>query len=224
MLPLLIDETGSISCHGQPGVSNSFASALWALDWAIQAMRAGVTGLDFHDLVTEPGAYSPLVFAPGAAIAADGAPLPAELRANPDWYALLLAAPLAGSTPVAVSASGDPGLSVGAFLSSAHGSAGAGRGKRLRLVLIDFDAPTARPLLVRLRVPTGFRGGSILRLMAPSPASRSHVQLGGAEVARSGSWAARLPLPRPYGGAGALSLELPASSAALVTLDAPAAR
>jgi hypothetical protein len=90
-------------------------------------------------------------------------------------------------------------------------------------VLVDFDAPSAQPLLVRLHLPAGFTGGSILRLIAPSPGSTSRVQLGGTEVASSGSWSPKAPLPRLYGSGGALSLELPASSAALVTLDAPAA-
>ncbi len=77
--PLRVDETNNISCHGEPGVSNSFASALWAIDWAVRAMRAGLAGLNFHDLLDEPGAYSPLVLArgrlhpqPGVVRAADG--------------------------------------------------------------------------------------------------------------------------------------------------------
>ena len=99
-LALSIDETGSISCHGEPGVSNSFESALWAADWIARAMSAGIAGLDFHDLVTESGAYSPLVLPSASSSSAGGAHLPADLHANPDWYALLLTSPLAGSGPV----------------------------------------------------------------------------------------------------------------------------
>jgi hypothetical protein len=218
-IPLAIDETGSISCHGQPGVSNSFASALWAVDWAARAMRAGVAGLDFHDLVSEPGAYSPLVFTSGVPTAAGGAPLPVSLRPNPDWYALLMTASLAGSTPVKASVSGDPGLTAAAFLRPGHRGSG-GAGARLQVVLVDFDPPSERPLLVRLHLPQAFAGGSILRLMAPSPASSAHVRLGAAEVAPSGTWRPQNPLPRLYHGTATPSLELPASSAALITLDA----
>jgi hypothetical protein len=222
-IPLAVDESGSISCHGQPGVSNSFASALWAVDWAARAMRAGVAGLDFHDLVSEPGAYSPLAFTPGAQTAAGGAPLPVPLRPNPDWYALLMTARLAGSIPVKTPVSGDPGLTAAAFLRPVSRGSG-GQGARLRVVLVDFDRPSERPLLVRLHLPQGFGGGSILRLMAPSPASTAHVRLGATEVAPSGAWRPQSPLPRLYRGAGTPSLELPASSAALVTLDASSAR
>jgi hypothetical protein len=216
--PVRIDETGSISCHGAPGVSNSFASALWAADWTVRAMDAGIAGLNFHDLVSERGAYSPLVLASDTPAAGTRAvPSSSALGANPDWYALLLTAPLAGALPLSTSVNGDPNLTAAAF-----GSAGKtrARGDPVRVVLIDLDPPSARPLLVHLHVPAHLTGGSILRLMAASPAAQSHVALGAGEVAADGSWRPKLPLPRLYGRPGSLSLELPASSAALVTLEA----
>jgi hypothetical protein len=213
-LALSIDETGSISCHGEPGVSNSFESALWATDWIARAMGAGTAGLDFHDLVTEAGAYSPLVLPPSSPGSAGGPHPAADLRANPDWYALLLTSPLLGSAPIPIRVSGGHNLAAAAFMRGAAGSP-------LRMVLIDFQPPSAKPLLVHLHVPAGYARGSVLRLMAPSSASVSHVQLGGSEVPPSGAWRPKLPLPRLYGGPGALSLELPASSAAVVTLKPP---
>ena len=216
-LALSIDETGSISCHGEPGVSDSFESALWAADWIARAMSAGITGLDFHDLVTESGAYSPLVLPSGSSGSAAGGPhLPADLHANPDWYALLLTSPMVGSAPVPTRVSGAHNLTAAAFTSA------PGTGRALRVLLVDFETPSAKPLLVQLRVPAGYPRGSVLRMMAPSSASLSHVQVGATEVPLSGAWRPRLPLPRLSGSPGALALELPASSAALVTLE-PAA-
>ena len=213
-IPLRIDETGSISCHGEPGVSNSFASALWAVDWIARAMRAGIAGLNFHDLVSEAGAYSPLVVSsPSSSRTARSA---APLHANPDWYALLLASSLPGSTPLRTSVAGDHSLTATAFASPAAGGASG----RIQLVLVDFDPPSAKPLLVHLHVGSRVASGSILRLIAPSPASISHVELGASEVSASGAWSPKLPLPHTHGTAGSLSLEMPASSAALVTLDA----
>ena len=90
------------------------------------------------------------------------------------------------------------------------------------MLLVDFETPSAKPLLVHLHVPAGYPTGSVLRMMAPSSASLSHVQLGATEVTPTGSWRPRLPLPRLSGPPGALALELPASSAALITLE-PAA-
>ena len=89
-LPLRIDETNNISCRGQPGVSDVFDSALWAVDYVARAMAVGVAGLNFHDLIGEPRTYSPLA-AGDAAELAGGA-----LHANPEWYALLLARHLLG--------------------------------------------------------------------------------------------------------------------------------
>jgi hypothetical protein len=196
-IPLRIDETNNISCKGQPGVSNTFASALWAADYMARAMAAGVRGLDFHDLTDRPGAYSPLVASKTG------------LHANPEWYALLLAQRLAGSKALGATVHSAPNLTATAFLSAA----GA-----VQIVLVNFDPEGATPLLVRLRVPGRFAGGTILRLTAPSAYATSQVKLGGREVTATGTWSARLPSPGIYGGRGSLALSLPASSAALVTL------
>src|SRR5262249_6495419 len=106
-LPLQIDETNNISCKGQPGVSDSFAAALWAADSTARAMAAGMRGLDFHDLLDRPGAYSPLVASNG------------RLRANPEWYALLLTAGLQGARPLRSSVRGPAELSAWPFLGPA---------------------------------------------------------------------------------------------------------
>jgi hypothetical protein len=200
--PLRIDETNDISCHGEAGVSNSFASALWAVDWIVRAMKAGVAGLNFHDLLDEPAAYSPLVSQRGG------------LHANPEWYALLMTAGLAGQLPLADTLSGSSSLSVGAFLASTGGS------RTLSVVLVDFDPPGSRALSVRLRAPRRFADGAVLRLRSASPAALSHVTLGGSEVGPQGVWRPRLPLPAVHGATGAFTLTMPASSAALVTLSA----
>ncbi len=52
-VPLRIDELNSASCSGKPGVSNSFAAALWGLAALFDFARAGVDGVNVH---TFPGA------------------------------------------------------------------------------------------------------------------------------------------------------------------------
>jgi hypothetical protein len=196
-LPLYIDETNNISCKGQPGVSNTFASALWATDYIARAMAAGIRGLDFHDLVSMPGAYSPLVGTTD------------ELHAKPEWYALLLARYLQGARPLRASVYGTADLTAGAFLSKSG---------TVQVVLVNFDSPSATPLLVRLHVPGRFARGTILRLTAPSPQAVAGVRLGGREVSASGAFATPLPLPSVYQRGSSLALTLHPSSAALVTL------
>jgi hypothetical protein len=201
--PLRIDETNSISCHGQPGVSNSFASALWALDYLARAMRAGLAGVNFHDLILQPQSYSPL--AGTRAQVASGV-----LRAEPVFYALLMARQLEGARPVPVGGSpAATGLSASATLT---------RGGRLQILLVDYDEPGSEPRAVRLGVPARFWAGTVLRLRARSPAATAGVTLGGRAVGADGRWRPVAPLPGLYGQPGGLSLGLAPSSAALVTL------
>ena len=42
-------ETGSIACHGAPGVSNTAGAALWVVDYTLQAATLGITELYFHE-------------------------------------------------------------------------------------------------------------------------------------------------------------------------------
>lgn len=203
-IPLRMDETNNVSCRGQPGVSNVFASALWAVDYVARAMASGIAGLNFHDLIAEPLSYSPLA-ADDAQELASGA-----LHANPEWYALLLAQRLLGDRPVqARVVGGDRTLTAGAFLAP-NGS--------VHLVLVDFAQSGAQRLHVRLRLSPGFRAGPILRLQAPGLRATNGVTLGGNAVSAQGTWSAAARLPYVSGAPGSLELQMPASSAALVTL------
>jgi hypothetical protein len=219
--PLRIDETNSISCEGRRGVSDTFASALWALDYITRAIHAGAVGVNFHDLPSKPGSYSPLL-APTPAAFADGA-----LHAQPEWYALLAARELPGSRPL-------PARVLGARAGELSASAFRTADGRVLLVLVDFDPPRSRPLAVRLRLPPStasggstadpaararaYARGGVLRLTAPSPAATGGVRLGGRLVAPDGSWTTPHALPTLHDHAGALSLQLAPSSAAVVTL------
>jgi hypothetical protein len=196
-IPLQIDETNDISCKGQPGVSNTFASALWATDYVARAVAMGLGTLDFHDLISWPGSYSPLI-ATGSA-----------LHPNPEWYDLLLTQSLRGTRPLSANVHGAPNLSASAFL---------GAGGVIQLLLVNFDPTSATPLLVRPEVRGRFAGGTILRLTARSPYATSDVTLGGRGVSASGAWAPRLPLPAVSEKGGSLALAMPPSSAALITL------
>jgi hypothetical protein len=233
--PLRLDEANNISCEGKPGVSDSFAAALWALDFTARAMAAGVAGIDFHDLIDEPSAYSPLVVPYRRRRAASPPGGQGALHANPEWYALLAARPLLGGRPLGVRvAGGIAGAGVPEAGVPTAGVAGASVAETaagdmtasalrapdasVRVVLVDYDPPGSRPLAVRLRVPGRFAGGSILRLTAPSPDSTGGVRLGGRAVAPAGSWSPPAALPGVYRRAGSLALRMPASSAAVVTL------
>ena len=208
--PLRMDEANSISCEGQPGVSDTFASALWALDYTARAMAAGVAGLNLHDLLDKPDAYSPLI-APSRGALVTGA-----LHAAPEWYALLAAhALMDGPTGWRPLHTGVAGAAARELSASAVWAADG----QLRLLLVDYDPPGSPPLAVHLRVSHGLAGGSVLRLTAPSPAATGGVRLGGRVVAPDGTWTPPSALPQAHGHAGALAVQMPPSSAAIVTLS-----
>jgi hypothetical protein len=208
-IPLRLDEANSVSCGGVGGVSDTFASALWAVGYIARAMSMGVSGINFHDLPASCEGYSPLC-APTPGDLAGGA-----LTAQPEWYALLLAKALIGDRPLAStrSAPGRPNVDITTLLA---------RNGSLHAVIVDDDPPGKRGVAVGLRVGDGFGGGSVLSLTAPSPAALSGVQLGGRVVAANGSWSGPAKLPRVANRGGTVTVDVPPSSAALVTVSAKA--
>lgn len=46
--PFLMFETNTASCGGFPGISNSFGSALWGLDYGLQMAYSNFSGALFH--------------------------------------------------------------------------------------------------------------------------------------------------------------------------------
>jgi hypothetical protein len=91
---LRVDEINSVTGGGAKGVSNTFASALWALDTLFELARAGVSGVNVH---TFPAAKYKLYTGPRGG-----------WRVYPEYYGLLAferAAP-AGSQLEAVSGGG----------------------------------------------------------------------------------------------------------------------
>ncbi len=206
--PLRMDEVNDISCEGEPGVSDTFAATLWALDYTARALAAGTVGVNFHDLPAQPGAYSPL-----AALTAGGVAAGA-LHAQPEWYALLAAHALLGAGPGAQAL---PTHVAGAAPGELSARAVRGTGGRLALLLVDYDPPGSPPLAVHLRLPRGVADGTLLRLTAPGLAATAGVRLGGRAVPADGTWGPG-PLPAVSGRPGALAVQVGASSAAVVTL------
>ena len=65
-VPFVVGEGNSASCGGMPGVSDTFAAALWALDFLPTLSQAGAVGMNFHG--GPSGAYPAIAYrkaAPG---------------------------------------------------------------------------------------------------------------------------------------------------------------
>ena len=203
-IPLRIDEANSVSCGGVPGISDTFASALWATGYITQAMTAGAAGINLQGNPANCLGYTPLCAPDPAAIARGG------LLAQPDWYALLLTSALVGQRPLptTISAAGTPNLVAEAF---------SGPRGTVSYLLVDDEPPGSPALALNLATGLGRASGQLLRLTAPSPAATGGVQLGGHAVSSAGTWrAARAP--RLSTSAGVLTVALAPSSAALVTV------
>jgi hypothetical protein len=207
-LPFRMDETNSVSCGGVAGISDSFASALWAAGYLPKLMGSGAVGVNMHGNVANCDGYSPIC-APGPQELAAG-----ELQAQPEWYSLLLARQLLGTRPLPTATKlrrTDANVHVLGFAAS-DGS--------LRIVAVDDD-PLGRPgVLLRLKLGGGFAVASTLALSGSSLHALSGVELGESEVAADGSWT-----PSRYGRArasgGTIDAKLPAAGAMLISV-APA--
>jgi len=156
-LPFRIDEMNSVACGGKRGVSDTFASALWALDSLFELARVGVSGVNFHVF---PGA-SYILFSfrrPNGRWVA---------WVRPEYYGLLLFAQAAppGSRLLSTTIRGEP--AVRAWATRAAGGT-------VRVVLVNDDLRRRHVFLVR--GPAG-RGG-VIRLSAPSAGATGGVTLG----------------------------------------------
>jgi hypothetical protein len=194
-LPLRLTELNSVNCGGRAGVSNAFATALWAPDALFSLLRAGVDGVNLHvraDAVNAPFALGP-----------------AGLQARPLLYGLILFARTLGPDAQLVTLHSH--LSRPANL--AAWAVRVGR-DTLHVLLIDKSRRSER---VWLRLPATGRA-SLQRLLAPSAAAQSGVTLGGRALGADGRWqglaAAQILTPRR----GAYALSVRGMSAALITV------
>ncbi len=204
-IPVRIDEANTVSCGGVAGISNTFASALWATGYITQAMAAGTAGINLQGNPKNCPGYTPLCTPDPAAIAAGA------LSAEPEWYALLLTSSLVGTRPLpsTVTASNPRDLAAASFL---------GPERSLKVVLVDDEAHGAQPLAMQLQLGGARGSAQILRLSAPAQNATSGVLLGGHAVAADGVWSPPARAQSVPVVNGTVALRLPADSAALVTV------
>jgi len=210
-IPVRIDEAGSVSCGGVPGISDTFASTLWATAYITQTMDAGAAGINLQGNPTNCAGYTPLC-APDQTAVATGA-----LRAQPEWYALLLTHALVGSRLLAATISTAGGLPAPNLVASAF----AGPAGSEQVVLVDDEPPSAAPLTLTLATGLGSGAGKTaraIRLTAPAQNASAGVLLADRAVAANGSWRAPEHTETIPAIAANLTMTLAPSSATLLTL------
>ncbi len=198
-LPYRICEVNSFSGGGKPGVSDTFASALWVLDYLYTLAAngcAGVnlqTGVNQHDFISS---YSPI-----------GDDEHGHYTARPEFYGMLAFAQGGHGhlLPVTLD-SAPPELKAYA----AKASSGA-----VTLTLINKGS---QPADVVAELPSSTRGATVHRLAAPAIDAKQGVTFGGAAVAADGTWKARTP-ERIAARGRTFKITLPAGSAAVLLAE-----
>jgi hypothetical protein len=195
-----VDEINSVACGGAPGVSNTFASALWFLDTLFGMARVGVDGVNIQTF--NSAIYGLFHFSHAGVVW--------SANVRPDYYGLLLFAQAAppGSHLLGVAGASGP-LRVWAT----HARDG-----HTRVVLIN---DSAHPRQITVRLPTAHGDGTLERLLAPSARATGGVTLGGQSfgAATTTGQLAGPPITQAVTPRGSsYSVSLPPASAALLTV------
>jgi hypothetical protein len=203
-LTLRVDELNAITCAGTPGVSDTFASALWALDTMFGMAQAGVDGVNVHTWRGSAGKLFGFTDTAGQWSA----------TVRPEYYGLLMFAQAAptGSTLLRTTEVNGTGVQSWAVLAPDHS---------VRVVLINDSMTESRPVLVS--APRNAGPATLERLLAPSAGATSGVTLGCQSFAAQTTTGVLAGTPctttvRDPGGV--YSVTLPAASAAMLTIPA----
>jgi len=174
-LPFRIAETNSIFNEGQPGVSDTFGSALWGIEFMFQVAEAGGQGINFH--TGDAKAYTPI------------GPGPNSHEARPLYYAMLMFNEAVRGASMLPARIVSPGLNMAAYALRAADDS-------LKVCLINKD----RERGARVGIETGrnFSSASLLRLTAPSAEVKTEVTLGGSAVGEFGLWSPQPPKAFPW--------------------------
>jgi hypothetical protein len=196
--PVHVTEMNSASCGGVPGISDTFAAALWAPGALFAMARAGVSGVDLHTWPRAP--YAPFAFTtrPSGVTRAEARPL---------YFGLLLFADAAGHGSRLLPAHVTTSTGVGAWATLT-------RSGHVRVVMVNPSASRSARVTIALRGA----GPAVLRLMrAPGLDARRAVSLGGRTVGADGRLHGRDRAAPILPTAGRYRFTLPAASAGLLS-------
>lgn len=171
-LPYRICETNSFYGGGKPGVSDTFASALWVLDFMFILASAGCAGVNMETGVNQLGFishYSPI-----------GDDEHGHYWAAPEYYGMLAFA-RAGSGRI-VECSIDPkGMNITAYATQPDA-------QHVVLVIINKEPSYDATVVIDQRSFLPFKSALVMELSGPSLESNSGVTLGGSIVTSAGGW------------------------------------
>jgi hypothetical protein len=193
-LPVRLTEINSVTCGGRNGVSDTFATALWAPDALFELLRAGASSAAVHVRANAINMAFSLTRR--------------GLAAYPLLYGLSLFSRTLGADPqlLPLRLNAQPSLRLKAWAVRTTGDI-------LHILLIDKSTHAAR---VSLQIP-GAGPVTAQRLLARSARSTSGITLGGQHLNARGRWAGEPTSETIRPGAGGYQVTVRGISATLVT-------
>jgi Glycosyl hydrolase family 79 C-terminal beta domain len=195
-LPFSVDEFNSVTCGGLAGLSNTFATALWAPDALFELLGTGLNAVNLHFRARTINTPFDITSA--------------GLTAHPLLYGLIMFVRTI-----------EPGGRLVGVRTESRGPAVVKawavhtKGNQLHLLLIN---KSAYPAEVELRLPSS---GPITveRLLAPAVTSTSGVTLNGQQLGREAHWFGTKTTENVDRGAGGYEVAVPKYSAALAIAE-----
>lgn len=199
-IPYRMAECNSYYNGGASGVSNSYASSLWVIDYLFDCALGGASGVNFHGGGNGSG-YTPIADSGGAVVAA-----------RPEFYGILLFT-LAGQGTLYSTQISANGLNVTAY--AVKTSSGA-----LNIVVVNKDSTNNLTLTTQL--PQSATTATLLEMTqltqgatGPSLSATSGVTIQGATVNNDGSFSPGAAYTLGLSG-NQLTCYVPALSAILI--------
>lgn len=198
-LSFRINEVNSFSGGGKRGVSDTFGSALWCLDYMFILASYGCAGVNMETDINQLGFishYSPIVH--------DAA---GNCTARAEYYGMLAFA-MAGNGAL---------LKLTLEKGDINLSAYATQDKQGYLWITVVNKDLSQDADLEAVLPEGYSTAAAFRLKAPSVTSQDQVTFAQSEVSADGKWTAGLPEHVTVNG-GAARLQVPHASAVVVRL------
>jgi hypothetical protein len=165
-IPFRLTETNSFSGGGASGVSDSYASSLWAIDHLSNIALGGGVGANFHGGGDSPG-YTPIADNNGTVVGA-----------RPEYYGIKLFT-LAGQGALLETTVSAAGLDVTAYTVKSSNSG-------LNLLVVNKDP--SKTLSLTVNCGQSVSSASLLLMTAPTLDATTGVTIQGASIQQDGTF------------------------------------
>ncbi len=178
------DEANNYSSGGASGISDTFASSLWALEYLFTIAESGGEGVDIVNDVYDNNTlgYVPIYCGTGSAVTdtnilVDNGPDVVQIR--PEFYGLVLWEKIANGTIENATQSGQAGNGFHSYAINEND------GSYTVILANNSETDTIE---TTINLPRQYAGASYMTLTAPASDSTTGVTLGGSAIGVDGSW------------------------------------